>query len=293
MLTFDRITPLRQYVNSQKAAGRAVSFVPTMGALHEGHQACLEIAGREGDVTISSIYINPTQFGPGEDFGRYPRVPEKDLEICERCGCEALFMPADEEMYSEPQQSWVTVDQLVEPLCGRMRPGHFRGVTTVVAKLFNIVNPDVAVFGQKDAQQALLIRTMTRQLGFPVRIVLAPIVRESDGLAVSSRNQYLSAPGRQLAAGLNRSLQAGWKLIEAGERDPDVVIRAVWGKLARSGITAVEYVELLRAADLSPVRRIEAKFILALAAKIESTRLIDNIVLQIDTGGRVEETILF
>ena len=293
MLTFDRITPLREYINGQKAAGRVVSFVPTMGALHEGHQACLGIAGREGDVTVASIYINPTQFGPGEDFKRYPRIPEKDLEICERYGCEAVFQPADEEIYPEPQRSWVTVDQLAESLCGRRRPGHFRGVATVVAKLFNIVNPDVAVFGQKDAQQALLIREMTRQLGFPVRIVLAPIVRDSNGLAVSSRNRYLSAANRRQAAGLYQSLLAGRRLIEQGERDPEAVIRAVRGSLNRGGLTAVEYVELLNAADLSPVRRLKGKIIIALAAKIEATRLIDNIVLRIDAGVRVEEVILF
>jgi pantoate--beta-alanine ligase len=196
-------------------------------------------------------------------------------------------------MYPESQETWVNVEKLTVPLCGRNRPGHFQGVATVVAKLFNLVNPDLAVFGQKDAQQALVIRRMVQQLGFPVRLVLAPIVREPDGLAVSSRNRYLSDENRRLAAGLNHGLNQGRKTIEAGERDPDAVTRTVRTDLNRSGINGVEYVEALSADDLSSISPLRGKIIIALAARLGNTRLIDNLVLQLEDGGRVTETMLF
>ena len=196
------IGTLTKVIAQHKAAGKTISFVPTMGALHDGHKSCIEIARKHGDILLVSIYVNPKQFAPGEDYDEYPRMFEKDMEMCRQLGCDIIFSPHDDEMYPHPQNAWVTVDGMTGPLCGRMRPGHFTGVTTVVAKLFNIINPDVAVFGQKDAQQALVIREMTHQLNFPTRIVLSPTIRETDGLAVSSRNGYLSAENRRKAAGI-------------------------------------------------------------------------------------------
>ncbi len=293
MEVIDRIAPLREILCKFKMEGRTISCVPTMGALHDGHKSCLEIAKREGDILVVSIYVNPKQFGPKEDFENYPRNLKKDLNWCEQFGCDVVFTPDDDVMYPVPQEAWVTVDRFTGVLCGRTRPGHFKGVVTVVAKLFNIIQPDVAVFGQKDAQQAFVIREMVRQLNFPVRIVLSPIVREPDGLAVSSRNAYLSPEARERATGLHKGLQAGRSLIEEGERDPGAIVEGVRKRLLELGIHDIEYVELLKADDFSPLERMEGKTILALATKLDMARLIDNIVLDIETNGTIRESLLF
>ncbi|NIM19561.1 MAG: pantoate--beta-alanine ligase [Candidatus Latescibacteria bacterium] len=293
MMMAECIASVRKMLAEKRLEGKTISLVPTMGALHDGHRSCMEIAGNEGDILVVSIYINPKQFGPSEDLSRYPRMLEKDLEFCERMGCDVVFVPDDEEMYPASQDAWVTVERFAEPLCGRTRPGHFRGVATVVAKLFNIVDPDVAVFGQKDAQQAVVIREMVRQLNFRVRLVLSSIVREPDGLAVSSRNAYLNPEERKQAGGLYDSLLAGRALLEGGERDPKSVTGAVRDRMIEHGIRDVEYAELLRADDLSILERAEGKVILALAARLDTTRLIDNLVLELLADGSVRETLLF
>jgi pantoate--beta-alanine ligase len=288
------IVSIRAFVSAARGSGNPVVLVPTMGALHDGHRACVE-AGRavDGGRLVVSIFVNPTQFGAGEDLDQYPRPLERDLELCRAWGCAAVFTPSAAEMYPAPQRTWVTVEELSVPLCGRSRPGHFRGVTTVVAKLFHIVGPDEAVFGQKDAQQALVIREMVRQLDMPVELRLAPIERDPDGLALSSRNAYLDASQRRRAAGIYRSLCGAREKIRGGERDPNAVVTAVAEELARGGIDDVEYAELLAADDLSPLGHVEGKVILAVAARVGTTRLIDNMVLNVTAAGATEEPVLF
>ena len=289
----DDIGTLRRIIAEFKANGRTISFVPTMGALHDGHKSCIETARKQGDVLVVSIYVNPQQFAPNEDYGKYPRMLDDDLAFCRRLGCDVVFSPDDDEMYPSAQNAWVTVERLTTPLCGRNRPDHFRGVATVVAKLFHLVDPDVAVFGQKDAQQAVVIREMVRQLNLPVSIVLSPTIRETDGLAVSSRNRYLSADHRKRAAAIYRSLCAGKQLLEEGERNTNLITGVVRDHLFAAAIHEIEYIELLKATDLSLMNRVQGKVILAVAIKLGATRLIDNLVLDVGDDGLVEEGMLF
>jgi pantoate--beta-alanine ligase len=291
MKSFQSITPLKDYLASERLAGRRVSFVPTMGALHAGHRACLDVARREGDVLVVSLFVNPTQFGPGEDFDAYPRPIDEDLARLREWGCDAVFHPPVEELYRGEERVWVTVDGLTEVLCGKYRKGHFRGVTTIVAKLFNIVEPHTAVFGQKDAQQAIVIREMVRQLHMPVALRVCPTVREEDGLAVSSRNRYLSKADRALAPGIYGGLSKGKHLLEAGERRTPEILGGVRRYLEEAGIPEIEYVDLLNAKDLASVDPVGGKVLLAAAVRIGSTRLIDNLVL--DVGESVRETTLY
>ncbi len=281
---------LARYLAARRA-GERIAFVPTMGALHDGHGACVAKARAVPNARlVCSIFVNPTQFGPSEDADRYPRTLDADLAKLEAWGCDAVYVPSAEDVYPEPQRAWVTVDQVSEPLDGRFRAGHFRGVATVVAKLFHLVHADVAVFGQKDAQQALVIRALVRDLNLPVALRLARTVRESDGLAMSSRNSYLSPPERATAAALFRSLSAGRAALEGGERDARSIERAAADVLRGAGIERVDYVELRDANDLSALERAEGRAILALAAWVGGTRLIDNIVFEI-TGRRVESDV--
>jgi pantoate--beta-alanine ligase len=293
MERFDTVRGIRDYVSRERSRGQSVAFVPTMGALHDGHRSCIEVAGEIGDAVVASIFVNPTQFGPGEDISRYPRPLDEDLSMCENWGVDAVFVPEAGEIYPAPQTVWVEVENLSVPLCGRSRPGHFRGVATVVLKLFNIVRPDSAVFGQKDAQQALVIREMTRQLDLPVAITLSPTVRESDGVAMSSRNRYLSATERSLATGIYRSLQHGRETIERGETEPVRVAGDVRRRLEIEGIRDIEYVELLSARDLSLPARAKGKVLIAVAARVGTTRLIDNLCLDVREDGKVDEALLF
>jgi pantoate--beta-alanine ligase len=291
---FDGISSVRQYVGQRKREGKRIVLVPTMGALHDGHGACIR-AGRsvENGALVVSIFVNPTQFGPGEDLGRYPRTMDADLALCREWGVDAVFAPGADEIYPSKQRSWVEVEALTEPLCGRGRPGHFRGVATVVAKLFNIVQPDVAVFGQKDAQQALVIREMTRQLDMPVELALAPTAREANGLARSSRNRYLTAEQRPKAAAVHRALRGAVERVAAGERDPASLAASVVRDIINGGFDSVEYAEVLGAADLSPLASVEGKVILAVAARLGPTRLIDNVVFRVGPDGSVGEETLF
>jgi pantoate--beta-alanine ligase len=291
--TFDTISGIRECTAKSKEEGKSISLVPTMGALHEGHRSCIDVARTLADVVIVSVFVNPTQFGPKEDYGKYPRALEEDLRLCGDWGVAAVFAPDIEEMYPGTRDIWVDVERFSEPLCGRTRAGHFRGVATVVLKLFNIVGPDSAVFGQKDAQQAIVIHEMVKQLDVPVEIALAPTHREHDGLARSSRNAYLSADERARAAGIYRSLLRGKETLSRGERDPDRVIAEVRGSLEKRGIEDIEYAELLDARDLSVIESAAGRVIVAVAARVGQTRLIDNLVLEVGDDGAVEEAALF
>ncbi|UCH83015.1 MAG: pantoate--beta-alanine ligase [Candidatus Latescibacterota bacterium] len=293
MKTFDTIDELRAWVGGEKRRGLSVAFVPTMGALHGGHRACIEKAAELGDVVVVSIFVNPTQFGPGEDLDKYPATLDKDLELCRNLGVAAVFVPETREMYTTNQNVWVEVEGLTSPLCGRSRPGHFRGVATVVAKLFNIVAPDTAVFGQKDAQQAVVINEMVTRLNLPVRVALAPTIREPDGLALSSRNGYLGDADRQRAASIYQALLAGRDAISRGDRTAKTIIEAVQTRLATGGIDDVEYVELVTADTLEPIDRVEGRVLLGVAVRIGTTRLIDNVVLTVAADGGVTEAMLF
>lgn len=265
---------LREAVEELRDRG-AVGFVPTMGALHEGHLSLLDRAGEVADAVVVSVFVNPTQFGPDEDYDAYPRDLEGDRRKAGERGADLLFAPAVREMYPREQTIWVEPGPLSDRLCGAHRPGHFRGVLTVVLKLFHVVAPDVAVFGRKDFQQAVLIRRMTEELNLPVRVVAAPVVREPDGLAMSSRNQYLSDRGREAAASLSSALRRARELFGQGVRDPGALRAAALEELREAGVEP-EYVEVVDREGLEPVQEADGDDVCALAARVEATRLIDN-----------------
>lgn len=253
--------------------------MPTMGALHEGHLSLVRAARAESDCVVTSIFVNPTQFGPNEDLAKYPRSLERDCEMLEREGVDFVFAPSVEEMYPAGAVTWVTVEELSGKLDGGSRPGHFRGVTTVVAKLFHVVEPDKAFFGQKDAAQVAVIRRMVRDLKFPVEIVVCPIVREADGLAMSSRNAYLSSEERKRALVLHRSLLRVQELVRGGERKAARLIAAGKDELARERAVRLDYFEIVNPETLDPVQDIGSGALVAAAAYVGATRLIDNILL--------------
>jgi len=259
--------------------GRVIGFVPTMGALHEGHLSLVRIARKRADLVVVSIYVNPTQFAPGEDFEKYPRVLNEDVRSLGKVGADYVFTPDDAMMYPEGSATYVTVEGLTEGLCGRTRPIHFRGVATIVSKLFNIVRPHLAVFGQKDFQQLAVIRRMTEDLNFDIEIIGAPIVREADGLAMSSRNEYLSPAERDQARVLSRSLEEAQKLVNTGEKRTGVVIERIRGIIGEAPLAKVEYIELVDPDTLLPLSEITESGLLALAVRLGKTRLIDNKVL--------------
>jgi pantoate--beta-alanine ligase len=260
-------------------AGKRVGFVPTMGALHEGHLSLVRAARAQSDTVVVSIFVNPTQFGPHEDFGKYPRTFDQDRAMLEREGVDCIFFPSVEEMYPPGATTWVTVEGLSEKLDGRSRPGHFRGVTTVVSKLLNIVQPHAAFFGQKDAAQVAIIRKMVRDLNFPVKIVVCPIVRESDGLAMSSRNAYLTPQECKQALILSRSLRQVQLLVEQGERNGHKLIAAGKQAMAEEPAVRLDYFEIVDPDTLDPVTDVAKGALVAVAAYVGSTRLIDNLLL--------------
>lgn len=276
---------MRNACRAARRAGKRVGFVPTMGALHEGHLSLVRAARGASDVVAASIFVNPTQFGPTEDLAKYPRSFERDRELLEREGVELLFAPAVEEMYPAGAVTWVTVEGLSDKLDGRSRPGHFRGVATVVAKLFHAVEPDAAFFGQKDAAQVAVIRRMMRDLNLAVEIVVCPIVREADGLALSSRNAYLDPEQRKRALVLHRSLLRVQGLVEAGERDAAKLLAAgrevFTGEDSMAGENSVrlDYFEIVDPDTLDPVAEVSRGTLVAVAAFVGSTRLIDNVLL--------------
>ena len=273
------IAEMRALCRSAKSGGKRLGLVPTMGALHEGHLSLVRAAKEKTDVIATSIFVNPTQFGPTEDFSRYPRALEKDCAILEREGVEFVFAPTVEEMYPAGAVTWVTVGGLSERLCGKSRPGHFRGVATVVAKLFHIIEPDAAFFGQKDAAQHAIIRKMVRDLDMPVAIEVCPIVREADGLALSSRNAYLNAEERKSALVLYRSLQCAQELFRTGERNSAKLIAAARQEFASESNVRLDYFEIVNPDSLEPVLDSSSPSLAAVAAYVGNTRLIDNIVL--------------
>jgi len=274
------IEEVRQHVQAAKKQGTKVGFVPTMGALHAGHGSLIEAAAKECDCVVISIFVNPTQFGPGEDLDKYPRTLDADAALCEKLGANLVFAPSANEMYPDIQLTWVDVEQLTDTLCGANRPGHFRGVTTVCTKLFNIVGPDIAYFGQKDAQQALVIQRMVHDLNMPLEIRVCPIVREDDGLAMSSRNAYLSPEERQRALCLHQALTAFKEKIDDGHRNAKELI-AEMEKIIKENDGEIDYIAITDPKTLKPIETIENKALIALAVKIGQTRLIDNILIDV------------
>lgn len=264
-----------------RRAGKTVGFVPTMGALHDGHMSLVRRARKRCDVTAVSIFVNPLQFGPGEDLARYPRTVKRDLALCAAAGVDYVFLPAAESLYPPDFRTDVNVGGLGDALCGKSRPGHFRGVTTVVAKLLNLAQCDRAFFGQKDAQQALIVKKMVRDLNLPVVIEICPIVREKDGLAMSSRNRFLNPSERQQAVALFRAIKSAEMLVRGGERRGIRIVRAAEREIKKAPLAKIDYVELRDAENLQPVKNIgDTATLLALAVFFGKTRLIDNTVLK-------------
>ena len=270
---------MRAWSRAERAAGRTVGFVPTMGYLHEGHLRLIDRAAGEADRVAVSIFVNPMQFGPREDLAAYPRDLERDRSAAAARGAACLFVPAEGTMYPQRAQVRVMPGELAQRLCGASRPGHFEGVLTVVMKLFNIVEPDLAIFGRKDAQQAILIGRMVQDLNLPVQIVVAPTVREADGLAMSSRNAYLSEAERRVAGALVRGLDAAHDAFNRGERDPERIAAVARAPVEAEPRFSIEYLEVVDPVALGPVQRAEGSSIVAVAARIGAARLIDNIVL--------------
>lgn len=259
---------------------RSIGFVPTMGALHEGHLSLVHAARKKCDIVVVSIFVNPTQFGPNEDFTKYPRTLEKDSELLKNAAADFLFAPSTEEIYPQGASTFVTVEGLSDRLDGHSRPGHFRGVTTIVSKLFHIVQPHAAFFGQKDAAQIAVIRKMVHDQNFPIEIIACPIVREPDGLAMSSRNVYLSPEERKSALALSRSLQVVNELFKNGERNPEKLIAAGRQTIAQHLGVKLDYFSLVDPDTLEDLQNINQPALLAVAAYVGKTRLIDNILLK-------------
>ena len=274
MIIFDTPESMRDWSLAQRAAGRSVGFVPTMGALHEGHGSLMKIAVERDDITVLSIFVNPTQFTPHEDLDQYPRTLETDLAMAQEIGIDAIYAPKPSTMYPDGYSTYVEVEGLSNGLCSRTRPHFFRGVATVVTKLFCAVMPHNAYFGQKDAQQCAIITRMARDLDLGVNVVECPLIREDDGLAMSSRNRYLNDAERQQGLCLSQSLFTALELLQSGERNVDAIINHVKNGMAQ---VHIDYIELVDALTMEPVTTIDKPIVLAVAAKIGETRLIDNI----------------
>lgn len=273
------VAELRETIAAARRDGKTVGLVPTMGALHEGHLSLVQASRAECGLTVVTIYVNPSQFGPKEDFARYPRTLENDLELLAGLA-DVVFAPRDEEVYPPGYATWVEVGSAAQPLEGVCRPGHFRGVATIVLKLFTMVAPDVAYFGQKDYQQALVIRRMAVDLNLPLAIRVCPIVREADGLAMSSRNRYLGPDERQQAASLFRSLTRAAEMASQGERNAGKILEAMRETIQAAGPSQTDYIAIADPETLEPVETIHRRAVALLAVKIGKTRLIDNILLE-------------
>jgi len=280
MKVIRKIDEMRRSVSDIKSRGMSVGFVPTMGYLHEGHLSLVRESLREANATVVSIFVNPAQFGPREDFKEYPRDLNRDSEILEREGIDYLFVPEAGEIYPQGYKTYVEVCDLQDRLCGRSRPGHFRGVCTVVLKLFNIVNPDISFFGQKDAQQAIILKRMVKDLNLDVKIEVLPIIREEDGLALSSRNKYLTREERKAAHVLSKSLKQAQSMMEKGERDSAAIIKEMKEIIGREPLVKIDYVEIVDLDNLDHVPRIEKGALAAVAVFIGKVRLIDNTILR-------------
>lgn len=279
MYIAETVKAVRDQVKAWKKEGLTVGLVPTMGYLHEGHKSLIVKAAEENDRVVVSIFVNPTQFGPGEDLESYPRDFDRDSGICENAGTDLIFHPDASEMYEEDFCTYVDMDDLTKGLCGKTRPIHFRGVCTVVSKLFHIVSPDRAYFGQKDAQQLAVIRRMVRDLNFDMEIVGCPIIRETDGLAKSSRNTYLNEAERTAAVVLHRGLTAGEELLRSGETDVSKVAGVIRDIIESEPLAKIDYVELVEWDTLRPIERVRGEVLAAVAVYIGTTRLIDNVIV--------------
>ena len=283
----DRAIIIRDVVDMQGVADRfrcqskRLAVVPTMGFLHQGHLELIHVAKSHADIVIMTIFVNPLQFGPTEDFARYPRDFERDAELASRAGADYLFVPDTQTMYAPDHHSFVEVERITEVLEGKSRPGHFRGVATIVAKLFNITKPHVAVFGQKDAQQVAVVRQMVRDLNFDLELVVCPTVREADGLAMSSRNNYLSPEERVQARVLYRSLMLAQDVMSRGELDSARIIARMRGMLSESPLAVIDYVSISDATTLVEVSQCQGNVLVSLAVRFGRTRLIDNIVMTV------------
>lgn len=282
MIVVKSVEEMQKLADLWRRDGKVIAFVPTMGYLHEGHLALMRTARKEGDVLVISIFVNPIQFGPKEDYARYPRDLERDLKLAESVGVDVVFVPEVGDMYPEGFQTFVDVTELSKPLCGKSRPGHFRGVATVVTKLFNIVKPHIAVFGEKDFQQLAIIKRMVRDLNMDIRIVGHPIVREPDGLAMSSRNVYLSPEERLVALRISQSLSIARGLVKQSILDGREILKAVTSHLCKDGALRIDYAELRDPETLEEVSIINKPTLLAIAAFVGNTRLIDNCILNPD-----------
>ena len=273
------VEEVRNQVKEWRKQGLTVGLVPTMGYLHEGHQSLIKASVENNDRTVVSVFVNPIQFGPNEDLATYPRDLDRDSKLCEETGADLIFHPEKENMYDDDFCTYIDMDSVTKNLCGKTRPTHFRGVCTVVGKLFNIVAPDRAYFGQKDAQQLAVIRRMVRDLNFDLEIVGCPIIREDDGLAKSSRNTYLSEEERKAALVLSRSLKEGKALIESGEKDAKKVVDSIRKVIETEPLAKIDYVEAVDFDTIEPIETINNNTLVAIAVYIGKTRLIDNIII--------------
>lgn len=279
MKTVSKIKDIRNCIRKARLEGKTVGFVPTMGALHKGHISLIRRARKENNFLVVSIFVNPVQFAKGEDFKQYPRDLKKDCSVCRGEGVDIVFAPESKEFYPAGYRTYVDVEELIEGLCGKTRPGHFRGVATVVTKLFNIVRPQRAYFGQKDAQQAAIIKRLAKDLNIPVEIKVLPTAREKDGLALSSRNLYLSKDEREGAAVLFQSLNLARGLVKKGVKDSGKIVSRMRQLINTKKSAKIDYISIVGSEDLKPVKRIKGKCLIALAVYFGRTRLIDNIIV--------------
>lgn len=275
------VDELRSVLGELRQGGRRVGIVPTMGALHEGHLSLIRRSREEMDLTVVSLFVNPTQFGPAEDFDAYPRPMDRDREICEKAGVDLIFAPAPSEMYPAGYATYVLQERYTEPFEGEIRTGHFHGVCTVCAKLFNLIQPHTAYFGQKDYQQSVVVRRMVRDLNMDLNVTVCPIVRESDGLAMSSRNVYLSSEERAQAICLNQALSKAVEMFKAGERDATVLTGAMEEIIHQASLVRLDYLAIVNPESLREIRRIESEAVALVAARLGKTRLIDNARLSV------------
>ena len=279
--TITNIKDIKDELKQLKFSNKIIGLVPTMGFLHEGHASLIKTSACQNDITIVSIFVNPIQFGPNEDYNIYPRDLQRDITVSQNAGADIIFNPSANEMYPEGYKTYVEVKELTEVLCGRSRPGHFKGVTTVVSKLLNIVQPDRVYFGLKDAQQYVVIKKMVEDLNMNVKVVPCPIVRDIDGLAISSRNIFLSSDERKAALSLSKSLFEAEKMIKSGEKDPEKIIKKIKDIISQEKLANIDYIEIVNFDTLKTVDKIRGKVLIALAVKFGNTRLIDNIIVEV------------
>ena len=276
-----KVNMMKEIAREARGKGKKIGFVPTMGAIHEGHLSLIWRARELSDLVVVSLFVNPAQFGPKEDFERYPRDMTRDADLCIAEGVDYLFTPLEQEIYPRGYMTYVEVKRLSDVLCGRSRPGHFRGVATIVLKLFNIVLPSFAVFGQKDAQQAIIIKKMVKDLSIDVEIVVAPTVRHEDGLAMSSRNSYLNPSEREAATVLSRALKEAERLISEGEGEAEKIEEEMKKMIEAEPLARIDYISIMDTKDLHHLSKISGEILIALAVFIGNTRLIDNIIMKV------------